>query len=274
MSWCNTHNVIDPQINVQVENADKPGVNSLLDKLRTLMLGGTDDRAGARRLLERCLRNGGRVTLLSTRNGSRKESMIATIEQVRENDFVIDRPMVGAHVHPLAINEPLHISFICNNGHCSGMTKPIGRYRFSSGSKKTKRVLYGYRMAIPEQLESSNRRRYHRVPLEHGAPMCVALHSSDHAAPIQAVVLDLSAGGMRLQLKDEMMLIDGQEMLLTAEMPPPHGSIAATVEVMRVSQCPRTGRPTIGVRFSEEVANVARYVRQLEIQRGRRAGAA
>lgn len=210
----------------------------------------------------------------SIRRGGKNEPMVASVEQVRENDFIIDRPMIGANIHPLAINEPLRISFMGDTGHCSGLTKPLGRYRFSSGGKSANRVMHGYKMAIPEELESSNRRRYHRVSLEHGAPLHVTLHPQGTTTPMKAVVIDVSAGGMRLRLKNDAMLIDGQDMLLTAELPAPYGSVAESVHAVRVIQCPRTRRPIVCVSFPEEMANIARYVRQLEIQRARRAGAA
>jgi len=238
------------------------------------MGGGSDDLADARRALHECTRQGRRVSMTSTRRGSRRDTMIATIEQVRETDFIIDRPMVGAHVRPLAINEPLRISFVANGGHCSGLTKPLSRYRFASGGASDGRVLYGYRMAIPDELEVSNRRQSNRVSIEHSTPVHVSLHPPGVSEPMKAVILDISAGGMRLRLDDDVLLIDGQELLLTAELPPPGGSVAEPVQMVRVERCVRTAQPIVAVRFAQDVPSVARYVRQLEIQRARRAGAA
>lgn len=238
------------------------------------MGGGSDDRAAARRALAQCARQGRRLTIQSARRKGSSKDMSAIIEQVRENDFIIDLPMVGTHTRLLAVNEPLLISFMSDAGRGSGRTKALSRYRFTSGGEDSKRVLYGYRLAIPDELEMSNRRRSYRVSLEHGSPVRVTLHPPGVSTPLKAVILDVSAGGMRLRLDKDALLIDGQELLLTAELPPPCGSVAEPVRIMRVMQCLRTNQPVIGVSFPDEVVSIAQYVRQLELQRSHRTGAA
>jgi c-di-GMP-binding flagellar brake protein YcgR len=245
-----------------------------MEKLRALLSGRSCDRTAVRRALEQCARQGRQLTIESTRNRSSSESMSASIELVREDDFIIDLPMVGGRVRPLAINEPLRIGFMTESGFTSGLTKPLSRFRFSSGGEDSSRVLYGYRMGMPDELHTNNRRSAHRVSIEHAHPVYVTLHAPGTDQTMRATILDISASGMRLRLEQHVMLIDGQEMLLMAELPMSCGSVEEPVRIVRVMQCPRTELPVVGVSFPEEVVSVARYVRQLEIQHARRAGAA
>jgi hypothetical protein len=241
-----------------------------------MVMGEPEGRAFVRRALEQCARKGWRIQLASARRTPRQDQTVAaTIEQVRESDFVISRPMNGAHHYPLAIGEPLRLTLICSLGHCSAAAKVVGRFKMpSGGTGGATDAFYGYRLSMPETLVVTNRRRFHRTPAPLGPNIHMTLHPVG-CEPLIGDLLDISAGGMRLRLRDpDALLIDGQQMLVTGELSGPSEAIAQMIRVVRTQQCDRTNCPIVAVSFDEEVQSVAEFVRRIEIQRRNRAGAA
>lgn len=222
-------------------------------------------QARARLLLKEAYR--ARTTLeLEPLNQSRSHKLVlaATIEQVRDDDLVISQPLMGALNHPLVTGEELFMSFgVGSVGAVSGKTQALGRVQIPSGGA---RFLYGYRLAMPAALRADERRRHRRVTFGSGPPPAAALYPRPQTAPLRGTVLDISIGGMLIQVlhEPECELALQQRVHLSVQLPPPVGVIDEDVTVVRIAPNASRINNYVGVAFEGEVEGLADLVRRLE----------
>lgn len=201
---------------------------------------------------------------------ARKDAMIATIEQVREDDLVISQPMIGGRVRPLVAGEPLQLGLIGPDGRHVGRTKCLGRIRIKSGGQQ---VMYGYRLAFPAALEPEDRRQNYRIGVEFDLAVLTELYVQDTGGPIVGVLMDLSAGGARARLRCPDVprgFIGRVQAALRMTLPEPVGTVEQVVRVNRIERCARTGHNIVAIEFTEEIESLERLIRALEIRRAKR----
>ncbi len=119
--------------------------------------------------------------------------MVARIEQVRADDFIISQPSIGVFRHPLATGEQLRLSFVGQTGRVSGLSRSLGRIKITSGGTG---MLYSYRLALPETLRENDERRFERMTIGFDLAPEARLYSHDGAQAARGIVQDLSRGGM------------------------------------------------------------------------------
>src|SRR5262245_4601231 len=119
-----------------------------LAKLVHALSGGADPHDAVRSALRAALRARAKVSLDTLNPAQQSIVMSASLEQVRDEDFVISQPSIGGLTHPLAFGEELRIGFQNYSKHHSAITRCLGRIRIPSGSGKL--TLFAYRLALPD----------------------------------------------------------------------------------------------------------------------------
>ncbi|UCD74379.1 MAG: PilZ domain-containing protein [Phycisphaerales bacterium] len=198
--------------------------------------------------------------------------MTATIEQVEDNDFIISRPVVGGVAHQLGTHERVHVAFVTATKRLSAETCCLGRAKIPSGGK---RMLYGYRMLLPEALEIEERRVGPRTTVGPQLALIAELASFCFKSPVRANIVDLSAGGLQVRSNAAAgRFVLDQQVYVTAELPEPAGKIGQMGQVAWVRKGKTQKQMLLGIRFLEPVECIDEYVRisgQRQAQR-RRAG--
>lgn len=220
-------------------------------------------------MFEHALRRSRRLELETIPAGdARPDVLVSSLEQVRDNDLVISKPMIGTRTRPLVTNEPLHISLTDKDGRHIGTTRCMGRIKIPTGGGG---MLYGYRLALPKSMDNAERRDYTRVAVEFDLAPQAELLLPRRGIVLRGTLLDISASGARLRCTVGSDLIsEGDEALLKTELPNPVDELSEFISVKRVKCCNRTGHCTIGIAFNAPIVRVEQFVRQRSIQRAKR----
>ena len=190
--------------------------------------------------------------------------LIASIEEVRENEIIICQPLVGALNHPLATGEHFRLLFTSKSfGHLSGKTESLGRIEIESSES---RMIYGYRMSLPASLRVVDRRRKLRVSFGSGPPPSAALYTRRKSVPVRGTVQDITPAGMLIRVlhKGEQELELGQKVHLSVHLPEPVGSIAVEVTVVRLAPSSNRVNNYIGVTFVREIEGLETLIKKLQ----------
>ena len=221
-----------------------------------------------RRLLSVAQRDRAKLAL-EVATGAHTLVMTTTIEQVRDDDFVISQPVIGALTHPLAFGEDIKIGFVHSAVHYSGHSRCLGRIKIpSGGSGKSGRgeevqVLYAYRLTLPDSFRAEDRRAEPRVQVGLAGPIEAQLYApSADEGPVLGNIVDISMAGARIITQSISGRIGpGRALYLKAMLPEPAGLLDELVNVVRVDCDSRTGQCTIGLRFQRRVEALERLLR-------------
>jgi len=188
--------------------------------------------------------------------------LLTTIEQVRDDDFIISQPTIGGVTHPLAFGETIKMGFVLASKHHSGDTRCLGRIRIPAGGDA--QVLYAYRMALPESISAFERREHQRSDFAFDQVIEAQLYApGTMSGPIIGRVLDLSMTGARIATPLAARLIQpGKSVYLKAMLPEPGGLLDELVNIVRIEPAGDGSAMTyIGVRFAQRIDSIARLLR-------------
>lgn len=220
-------------------------------------------------MFERALRRSRRLELETIPLGNAQPDVLVTsLEQVRDHDLVISKPMIGARTRPLVTNEPLRLILTDAKARFLGTTRCLGRIKIPTGGEG---MLYGYRLAMPKSMDSAERRQHARVSVEFDLAPKAELLLPCKGIVLRGTMLDISASGARLNCTSALDLIAmGDEALVKAELPNPIDELSEFVTVQRLERCNRTEHCIVCVSFSAPIARVEQFVRQRLQQRATR----
>ena len=236
--------------------------------MRSALGGGPDPRAGVRRLLVAAQRARTKLELLvQSPINDQGVTLAATIEQIGDREFIISRPVVGGAPHQLAPHDRLRMSFITTTKRYSADTCCLGRAKIPSGGK---RLLYGYRLLLPETLQAEERRSYLRTTVGYDLAPTAELISFGFNAAVKGMIIDLNAGGVQIRGDLIGRFALGQQVYVKAELPEPAGVIREMGEVAWMRRGKIEGQMILGIRFLEPVPSLGKFVRITENRRARR----
>lgn len=190
--------------------------------------------------------------------------LYSTIEQVRPKDFIIAQPTIGGITRPLATGEPLRVSFSAVPLPLAAQTRSLGRIKIPSGGRQ---ALFGYRLAVPDRLDTDERRASNRVSVgvELAPQVQLLADPKSHIPAIHGVVDDLSIGGLRMRTRDDThRLTVNHSIRAEIHLPDPVGVVTVQAVIAHVGPGQQLGEHVVGLRFEGEVANLAELVRSLE----------
>jgi len=228
-----------------------------------------DRRGDVRQTLERLQRDGVRLKVSPVvRRAARKSQATATIEMIRESDFVISQPILHGQVLPLATHELVELNATCSEGRLEFVARALGRFKTSSGSGKP---FFGYRIDLPNDIRVDERRRYHRVLVGYDLAPEGMLRTPDRALPIHGLVEDISAAGVRLKSKSSGdHLRRGQFGYLHMTLPHPVGDVNTLVRLCAVARSPLDETTTIHLAFDKPVPELDAFIRSVDKRRSAR----
>jgi len=244
-------------------------VERWLDKVKSTFGGTTDPYAQSRRVLRLAQRS--RVQLhveLMDRESDSSGKLIANIEHITEDSFIISQPTTGVIAHPLNKHEQLRLTCVVQSQRYLGMTQCAGRARIPSGGK---RMLYGFRLNLPEHLDTPERRNEPRTTVGYDLAPKAILKLPNHPDEIAGIVIDISASGVQVRSYEaEGLLQLGDNCHFQTELPAPVGSLSAPVSVAFLGPGKVEGQTILGLAFHQRLERVAQFVRCTENRRARR----
>jgi hypothetical protein len=198
---------------------------------------------------------------------ARANILLTTIQQVRDEDFIINQATIGGAAHPLTFGEAVKIGFVLDSRYHSGETRCLGRIKIRMAQPAhpgaSDSVMYGYRLAIPNSIRAEDRRTEPRAQLGFDQPIEAHLYApaAAHGA-ILGHLLDISMLGARvLATPMRPPLEPGGFLYLKVMLPEPGGLLDEMVNVARVDNDPRGGACTITVRFQRRIESLERLMR-------------
>ncbi len=195
-------------------------------------------------------------------------TMVARIEQVRSGDFIISQPSIGVFTHPLATGEQLRLSFVGQTGRVSGLSRSLGRIKIASGGT---RMIYGYRLALPEALREKDERRFERMTVGFDLAPEARRYRLNGAQAARGIVQDLSRGGMQIRCHEvSPRTAVGQRVRLDVLLPQPVGEVEAMATIVRLAAGPHPRQQIIGVEFEKEVQGLSELIGAVKTRRARR----
>lgn len=182
--------------------------------------------------------------------------MSAAIEQVREDDLVINQPVIGGVARKLVKGEELRLSFSLKPwGNVVGATEALGRFKIPSGGSSP---IAGYLLSMPPELFPDDRRETRRGNTDFNLAREVELYCEGHHEPIRGVLQNLSRGGMQIRTHDSAPhLKPGERVRLVVHLPPPVGGVNRMVTVARLAGNRNPRHRVIGIAFERELEGVA-----------------
>jgi hypothetical protein len=216
---------------------------------------------------------------LEVNSGSNAVVLVTTVEQVRENDFVVSQPTIGGLTHPLAFGETIIIGIAKDNAYHTARSQCMGRVRIPSGgggnsgggaansggggAPSPDALLYAYRLAMPVGVHSRERRAEPRIALRFTGDVEAQLYA--HAmidGPILGTIDNVSMSGASIITNlPPKRLQRGQTLYLKARLPDPGGLIDDLVTIAHMEVNAKTGLCTIGVQFQQRVAAIENLLR-------------
>ena len=189
-----------------------------------------------------------------------EQVLVATVEKVLDDAFIISQPLVGGTVRPLARFAGYTLT-IGMGGYClTGQTRALGRSRIRSAAGKE---LYGYRMELPEAFRKSERRQDLRVILGANTLREVRMRILDRQGAIHGLIEDLSAGGLSIRCRNARVDLDaGQIATVDLALPPPVGEINEVCTVIGTEVDPETGDLIAHLKFKEKIEEIEELVRR------------
>ena len=181
--------------------------------------------------------------------------MVTSIEEVRDDCFVIAMPVNVGVTRQLARFGLYTVAFDGPGGRLSGQSRAIARTRVSTVDGLT---IPGYRMEIPSALHTEERRSELRALLGGDLATEGELRVLSHPGTIYGVVEDLSAGGARIRCRNAPTgLHDGDRGIFLLDLPEPIGEVNEMVRLLAVEVLPDGGH-SVRVQFRDRNQAIAK----------------
>jgi len=161
--------------------------------------------------------------------------------------FVITQPTCDGHVRPLARYEWFRLSLTVPEGVISGTTQVLGRFK----SRSDGNVIFGYRMSMPETIDTTYRRRDLETLMGDNALREAELHVFGRQGPIHGLVEDMNSSGAQLRCRNGgQHLRCGEEAFFKMNLSDTIGSIWEPAQIVAAEMCPETSSITVRVTFA------------------------
>jgi c-di-GMP-binding flagellar brake protein YcgR len=242
-------------------------VGKFFDNIKSA-ISGEDPLEQVRAHLRHAQRSRAKVFLHSIDSKEAQPSLITQIEQVEKDAFQITRPAAGGVLHPLAVNERFEMTFMDGRHRYGGETSCLARVRIPSGGS---RVLFGYRMSLPNQLIAHERREHARATVGFDLAPKVEISSFSFEGVVRGTMIDVSAGGMQVRTytaKGRLTL--DQQVFVNCALPDPVGELSEVMRIAYLGEGKVEGQVIIGLAFRDRVETIDQFVRRYELQRARR----
>lgn len=221
----------------------------------------TSNGTEVRSILQEAQNERVKVELVEASTGS-PVRMSTTIEQVREGDVIISRPMHNSQLRPLASSGRLTIHLSIAGRDLKATVTNEGRVRMASGGGK---VFYGYRLSLPTEFQVEERRRAVRIETNADFAPDVEISALGTCGPVHGVVVDMSANGMKVRSRNALGKVEsGQRVYVKVELPRPVGLFKQIVHVVDVSPCADTGSTVLRLAFFEPSADIAEMLKHYQ----------
>jgi hypothetical protein len=196
---------------------------------------------------------------------------VEDLEEGPAGALVISRPHDGPARRELVAGETLHLSIAADSGFHHGDVQVIGRWTAGLGAMKR----YGYRVTVPKALVHEERRSLHRVPVAFDlAPRARLCRPTSLAEVGEGTVVDVSEGGLCLRVELTGLVRAEEQVVVRADFPAFFPVIHTEVAIAHIMPARKAGLSDVGLRFLEPQVELGRAIRQLELRRVNRAGAA
>jgi hypothetical protein len=244
-------------------------MRGLLDMVMHALRGGRPSHDPARALLLAAQRARTPVELqLALATAPDRPTLTCTIEHVRRDDLLISQPLVAGRNHPLAIGEGLVMAFVSPRGRVIGRTRSLGRIKVPSGGA---RPFFGYRLSLPLELVTDDRREHHRVPVGFDLAPEAELFTRFDRGPVRGVVEDLSIGGARIRSRNARgRIAPARRAYVKISLPPPINELGQMVTITHIEPGRDPEVQLIGLEFETPVAALTDFLRQAQQRRRRR----
>lgn len=252
---------------------DPAGMAEWLDRLRRKMTGDDERTNHVRRLFVEAYRARAKLELTEPSGPDPDRVITASIEQVGHDHLIINQPSVGGLTVPLPKGCSLRASFLVGTDRWSCRTRCLGRAKIASGGGA--KMLYGYRLAMPDEINHSikQRARYRiRVGIEL-APSANLIMESPEDVRIEGIIDDLSEGGLLITTEQSLSSVRIMQVgIAHIALPEPIGQTKIGVTVRHIRK--RGNYNALGVEFEHEIPGLRELIRSLEIKQGQRARSA
>ncbi len=197
--------------------------------------------------------------------GTRPLPIETTLESITAHAIAIGRPSYRPGQKSLAAGERLQLRIELPEGSYIADTAVVAKLESTSGAS-------AYRLARPHSLILEDRRIVDRVSVAYEtAPVAELLHAPTHKSIGSGALIDLSVGGVRIRTSPQVLIRAGDRIVLRAKL---NDDVRIHAMGIVVHTGPRTdGAVDVGVRFTGEVPDVNRYLREISARgTARRAG--
>ncbi len=199
------------------------------------------------------------------------KTSVTMVEQVREEDFIISQPILEGRPYPLATREHFQMGFFGSDGRMTGDIQVLSRYKMSSGASGVsgqERMFYGYRMSLPEQLVSGERRFDYRVLVGYDIAPDMELRTTDGTLPYVGVLEDISEGGAKVRCRNAADKLEiGQYAYLNIDLPDPVGYVSALSRICSIKPSKVQGQTCVTLAFDKPIEALGEFIRHADIKR-------
>lgn len=253
------------------ERADGPRMRLWFQRMASYFRADDPEVESVRAILRRAALRSASIGIGTLDGVALPSPLSGHVEEVEDGALVISRPHDGPARRELVAGEVLHLSIAADSGFDHGDVEVLGRWTAGEGAAKR----YGYRVSIPKALVHEERRSLHRVPVAFDlAPRAILSRPISLNALGEGTVVDVSEGGLCVRVELVGLVRPDERVVVRADFPAYFPAIhtEATVAHVMASRSPRL--TDLGLRFVEPPAELGRAIRQLELRRVNRAGAA
>ncbi len=195
------------------------------------------------------------ITLARCDPGTRPLPIETSIDAATEQSITIGRPTYKPGQRSLVPGERLQIRFTLNGGIYTGTTSVLAKFEPREGA-------VGYHLALPHSLVVDDRRRAERVSIAFDvAPPAELLNAPTHRPLADGILVDLAIGGARIRSQSASPMRSGDRVVLRARLSDDL-RLHALATVVHAGRRP-DGSTDVGVRFTTEVPELDRYLRDV-----------
>jgi len=221
-------------------------VMGLLTILRAAVAGHPPGTEATRQALKEAMKSGCPIELSSARPGAGASRHRVNVLALRDA-VVLTSPPFGGVGRPLCPFELLTMHVQTADGPRTGATQVLARTRIKMSDG---RVLSAFKLSLPRELVSVERRRDLRRALGDDQLREARLTTLAHRSPILGLVEDISAGGACLRCRNAGRALGvGMHAHLRLELAEELGPIDDTVTILALSAGPGEGEILVRVRF-------------------------
>lgn len=193
------------------------------------------------------------------------------LDAVDGDDLVISRlESEGSWLEGILPGATVHIAIAAARGFYCGETEVVSRW----SGRDIGLDRCGYRVRMPKTLIHSQRRTSERLPVAFDLAPRARVRTAGLEREIgSGLVLDLSGTGMRMRLTTAQEILVGELISIEANFQHPIPAFSGLAEVVHVFPSRVPDSRILGLRFVDDLPELARAIRAFESDRRGRAAA-